>query len=315
VHRFAIANRGGSELVIDDIRRSCSCTGLEREVDGKFTVVESLRLQPNETVNVNIRVAIRGRIGEPMRNQITMRTNDPNRPQAAIHVTADVSAGFTTSPTTVLLGTLVVGKETHTNITVRDAAAVRRKVVRVDSSAPEQFSVRFHPSDENTNSEMTESGPVRVLGYVEATVYAHSPGPIEGEVRIYLDDPSREPTRIPVWGRATQPVEAVPASLVLPRSSQDGPIYFGECIMRSNDNSPFSLDAESLPPGVTVKFEPNQGQSTQQIVRIELNPEYRELPAAEPVQHVRLRATAGAQSTIVDIPVQLQLPGKQAKVR
>jgi hypothetical protein len=32
---FSIANRGGEELVIDDIRTSCSCSGIEREIEGK----------------------------------------------------------------------------------------------------------------------------------------------------------------------------------------------------------------------------------------------------------------------------------------
>src|SRR5438034_1359450 len=45
---FAIANRGGRDLIVDSVRTSCSCTGLERLEDGHFVQVGTLRLAPGD---------------------------------------------------------------------------------------------------------------------------------------------------------------------------------------------------------------------------------------------------------------------------
>src|SRR5581483_1382420 len=48
VGRFSIFNRGGKELIIDQIRTSCACSGLERETNGQFARIDSLRLSAGD---------------------------------------------------------------------------------------------------------------------------------------------------------------------------------------------------------------------------------------------------------------------------
>src|SRR5437773_2695342 len=39
VGRFTVANRGGRELILNNIRTSCACSGLDQEKDGRFVRV------------------------------------------------------------------------------------------------------------------------------------------------------------------------------------------------------------------------------------------------------------------------------------
>src|SRR5262245_22483567 len=61
--RFTIANRGGGVLTVEEIRANCSCSALEREVDGRLTPVDSLRLAPGSAADVQVRLAVRARPG------------------------------------------------------------------------------------------------------------------------------------------------------------------------------------------------------------------------------------------------------------
>ncbi len=111
VGRFTVANRGGGELLIDRIRTNCACSGLEREAEGEFIRVDSVRLGPDERAERVLRVSVRGRAGEAVRNQVYFRTNDPTRPEAVIEtVIRNVTAGVTALPTSVIFGTVPRGE-------------------------------------------------------------------------------------------------------------------------------------------------------------------------------------------------------------
>src|SRR5262245_37824553 len=52
IFSYAIINRGGRELVIEQVRSNCSCTGMERVESGQYSRVDSLHLKPGEMLNV-----------------------------------------------------------------------------------------------------------------------------------------------------------------------------------------------------------------------------------------------------------------------
>jgi hypothetical protein len=108
VARLTIANRGGRELVIEEMQSNCACSGLEREQDGKFIRLNSLRVAPREEVQLVMRVLVQGAPGGPAQSRVEFRTNDPVRPAAAIHTSVSkVKAGVNTLPTSVVFGTLL----------------------------------------------------------------------------------------------------------------------------------------------------------------------------------------------------------------
>ena len=57
---LTIANRGRSELVVNGIGSSCSCSGLEQEQQGAFVVVSEFRLAPGEERHLRVRVSVNG---------------------------------------------------------------------------------------------------------------------------------------------------------------------------------------------------------------------------------------------------------------
>src|SRR5262249_23306808 len=140
VSRFVIANTGGSDLVIDQIQSNCSCTGLEREENGQFVRLDSLRLQAGERIDLAVRVSVRGvPNGMRMINTIAFRTNAPTCPRGRIDaVVSKVHGGVSSRPVEVIFGTVPVGAEVRHVVDVRDTAQPPRVIERVVSTLPEQ---------------------------------------------------------------------------------------------------------------------------------------------------------------------------------
>src|SRR5205085_2712416 len=119
--RFTIANIGGGDLIIDQVQTNCSCTGLEREVDGKLERVESLHLRRGERADLDIRVSVQGYPGKPSQNVVRFRCNDPERPISEIKVLVSrVNAAVTTVPTSVVFGNQPLGRESIQQLDVFD---------------------------------------------------------------------------------------------------------------------------------------------------------------------------------------------------
>src|SRR5262249_27681057 len=106
VGRFTIANRGGGELIVDQIRTNCSCSGMEQEKDGRFFRIDSLRLNAGEQADLVMRVAVRGvPVGTEMLNIVEFQTNDPTHPTGRMEVVVRrVWGGVSTNPPSVIFG-------------------------------------------------------------------------------------------------------------------------------------------------------------------------------------------------------------------
>lgn len=183
--RFAIVNRGGAELFIDQIQANCACLGLEREINGKFTRLETLKVQPRESVPVVVRITVQGEPGAPMSNALYFRTNDPTVPQAYVEMPVSrVLGGIVTSPRQVVFGTVIQGTGLSQILEIRDHAHQPRRVQRVESSNPDRFKVRFISSENGSSTPVGAEG--KLIGRVEIVVPGERPGAFEGAVRISL---------------------------------------------------------------------------------------------------------------------------------
>ncbi len=251
VARFTIANRGRQELAIDGIRTNCSCTGMEREQDGKFFRVNSLRIQAGEQVELALRVSVGGvPIGAHMRNILEFQTNDPAHPQGRIEaLVRRVSGGIFTVPESVVAGTPVVGSKVRHVVEVRDSALRPRVVDEVKSTAPDRVTVRLLPDNERPK-EGSRHPEGTVIGYLEVKVATDRPGPVQDAITITLKDETRPPHKVPVVGRVAAPIEMRPALLLLPRASSSGPVYTATCICRSHNGKSLSVEVDAVPPGL-----------------------------------------------------------------
>lgn len=303
VARFAVANRGGQELVIDGIRSNCACSGLEREEGGDFVHVESLRLRPGDGAELAMRIAVSGPSGGPMRNVVVFRTNDPTCPEAAIEVVVSrVTGGISSLPTGVVFGTVPVGDEARQVLKIYDAAVRPRTVERVTSTSPDRIDVCFLPLD--VGSPGTREGLLGVLiGRVEVVLRTREPGSVDGQIQVHIADETRRPDTIPVSGRVVGVIDVSPPSLVLPRNSDGGPVYSGRCLCRSSRGGQWTLTVDEVSSGLSAEIAAAEEDAGVRVLRVEWRPDQR-LPRPEQTQkNVRLRARVGDQDLLLDVPV------------
>ncbi len=305
VARFSVANRGGGELVIDQVRaNNCACSGLEREVEGEFVRVETLRLGRGEQAELSTRIGVRGQANGPMRNLLTFRTNDPTRPKADIAVVITrVTGGVFTVPTSVVFADVPVGTGARQVVEVRDFAVRPRKIQRVSSSDPDRLIVRLLEAESPGPAEEQPAAGA-LIGRLEISARTHEVGPMDGTVLIHLDDASHPPDSVPVIGRVVPLVAIAPASVVLPRASGAGPLYFAQCACRSTTGKPLALELLEAPAGLSAVVIPVAGNPGLQMVRVEWKPDA--AGPADTEQRVRFRARLGDHETTLDISVRLR---------
>ncbi|MGI8979756.1 MAG: hypothetical protein ACR2FY_11080 [Pirellulaceae bacterium] len=300
--RFTVANRGGGQLEITAVRSNCSCTGLEQELEGVFVRVESLRLSAGEKAELLMRVVVTGTPGRPTRNGVRFRTNDPDRPEMSIEAAVSkVKAGVTTIPTSASFGTLPMGAEGRQVLDVYDSADKPRAIERVVSRNPNLVSVRILPTSEEHPISTDRKLGVQI-GRLEVIAVTTLPGPLTNEIEIYLQGEYRPPTVIEVSGRVAAAVEVSPSFLVLPRASEAGPIYFGECVCRSTDGKKFTLTADSPQVGLNVELETPATDSTQGV-RIQWDPKMDVDLPPNGQRKVCLRANVEGRETILEVRV------------
>ncbi|MEX2175707.1 MAG: hypothetical protein WD872_15185 [Pirellulaceae bacterium] len=286
--RFTIANRGDGELLIERIESNCACSGLEREQDGKFLRITSLRIAPREETGVVLRILVQGTPGDATRNGVVFHTNDPARPIAGVEATISrVKVGVSTLPTSVVFGTLFAASEARQVLDVYDSNVPPRTIDRVTVAVPGRVSAKLLPGKEPTAPARAELGAL--IGRIEVAALTNGAGPLRTDVEIHLAGERRAPTLIPVSGRVAGAVEVFPATLVLPRSSSTGPVYFAECFCQSTAGKPLSLAVDSLPADLVAEINPIAGKPYEQVLRIEWKPD-REAPADSAARKLRLMA-------------------------
>lgn len=293
--RLIIANRGGGELVVDHIRTNCSCAGLERQDGDKLIPVETLRIAGGEQADLVVRVAVRGIA--PVANIFDFQTNDPTRPNSRVVITVPrITGSLAAEPTSILLGTFPVGQEVRRVVDVRDAAAVPRTLTYVESSDPERVRARLLPHPASDREDKTLAGTL--IGRVEVVVQSAQPATVNASVTVQLAGEVRRAAVIPVVGRAAAPIEVSPASLVLPLTSGNGPIFMGTVLCRSRDGVPLTVAVASAPDDLEVAVIEAVEEASVRLVRVTLRPS-----AAPATRTVRLLATAGDTKATLEIPI------------
>lgn len=305
IAHFTIANRGGGELVLDEIQSNCSCTGMEREQDGHFGHVNSLRLKAGEQTDLVMRVAVRGvPVGAEMINVVDFRTNDPSQPKGHIEaIVRCTSGGVSATPRSIVFGTVPLGAKVRNIVEVYDNALTPRKIDRVTSTQSDRVIARLLPATER--SVPSPSDPARVLiGRIEIVVSTELAGEVDGGVQIHLANVQKKPDAITVIGKVAAPIEISPTLLVLPRASTKGPIYEGTCVCRSTSEQPLSVTLKSVPPGLTVEVL-DEGKAVRRV-RIKGDPKQMKIPAEGQRETIRLRAKAGEHNALLEVQILLQ---------
>jgi hypothetical protein len=306
IARLTVANRGGKDLLIDQVRSDCSCSGLERDDGGEVSAVQELRLSPGEESQLRVRVSVRGNYGTSLRTAISFHTNDPSNPDQRIEVfIPKVVGGMLTVPRFVSLGSILQGSTPHQLIEVRDESPAPRVVDHVSSSDPESISVRWLPAPA-TEEARTTTGTSTLIGRIEVTLKTRGPGEVNGAVNIHLRDGGRPPTSVPVVGRVLPPIEISPSTLLLPRTSIAGNVFQASCLCRSNEKLPFTLIVEPRNDGLVARVIPVDGNPHTQSLVVEWDPTADGKMSVSESRVVRLKAKVGDREIPMDLPVTCQ---------
>ncbi len=253
--RFTVTNRGGRELVLNDIRTSCTCTGLERERDGTLFRVDEVRVQPGETVDLAIRQGVRGPVGTAFDTPVRFHTNDPASPEHTVRLLISrVTGGVETSPKSVAIGSVAVGAKAVHVIDVTDESLTPRLIERVVSSAPDRVRVRLIP----------RSSPNDPLARIEVEVDSRSAGPVDERVEIYSAGRSF-PTVVPVSGFVAAVVEISPKTPVVPRQSEGRLTFTATALCRSSQGLPLLPRVESCPADISVEVGSGEGSPVRRL--------------------------------------------------
>lgn len=298
--RFVVANRGGAELVMDEFRSNCSCSGIERKQGDEYVRVDVLRISPGEHVELQMRVSVRGvPVGAQARNGVTFRTNDPAKPEGRIEsVIERVTGGISTVPETVVVGTVPVGSSVTHVFEVRDDAVIPRTLAQVSTSYP---GVMARILDQK--GSLPPAGGEHIgtcIARVEVTVDTTQTGSIDCVLTLHLNGAQQPPDQIRVLGTVVGPVVALPSMLLLPRSSPEGPVYTTKCVLRATGGKPLSVTVDSCPAHLKVTVPSADHPSPTVVVSISLDPSVVRKNRDKPV---RLRCRAGDVETTVELRV------------
>lgn len=307
VFPFTITNRGGAELVIDEITSNCGCTGMEREIGGRYLRPESLRMKAREVADLVMRVTVpANRVGLRMVNVVEFRTNDPTHPLARIEATIGcVSGGVFTSPDSVVFGAVPAGATFRRVVDIWDPAVSPRAIDQVTSSSPSRVSVRLSPVEDGR----PQNGPrekCTLVGRLEVTVNTNIPGHVKETVKIHVSGRSGRPDIVTILGRVAAPFELTPSVIVLPRVTSTNEVFDAVCDCRSTLGRPFMLTVASVPDGFKVeplKVEPlGESNWSLQKFRIQWLPS-KGTPLKQERHIIRLHAKDGQTEADVELPV------------
>jgi hypothetical protein len=303
--RFTVANKGRGKLVLREFESSCGCQVVEKADKDRFAALDVLEIMPEEKVDLVLRLAVGGQVGAALRHSVTFDSNDPQQPQVVIPVVVPhVLGGITALPGFVDFGTVVSGRGARQVIEIRDDAPVARSVDHVATTQPGQFKASFIPCKSLAAVQNHPAGVL--LGHVEIEVRKQAAGLLSADLEVHLAADRPGPDRVPLLARVAPLVSASPATLLLPRLSENGELFFAECLVSTTDRSPLRLKLKGTHPYLTARLAALEDSPDKMILRVDWK---------GPLQsgaHARilLQACAGKDHVELEIPVRLERPGK-----
>jgi hypothetical protein len=305
--QFSMANRGRSELVLDQIRTNCGCSGLERERDGVYERVESIRLAPGEHVRLAIRALVQGKPGGVMHNVVYLRTNDPLHLEFKIDAcVSKINGGVISDPATLIIGTVPVGSKQVSTVDVLDFSEIAREVERIECTHPERVTARLLPPRKPVADRTANAA--RAIAAIEVFVHTEKPGPLDGEILIHLKGEQRPPDSLPINGWVRDIVEIAPSELALPRRQLKGILLHTRAICWCSPETALDLEILDAPPQLKVVVTPDTRLKWQKTIEVAIADAH---SITMGTFEIRIRATAGNNTTTITIPVTLTEKGHE----
>ena len=198
LHDFVIRNEGKADLVISDVKASCSCTATDYDKT----------IAPGKAGKIKVTVDP-GMFNGPIFKNITVYTNDPSNAEIVLSIKADIYSYLNANPGYARF-LIVQGEEGGMNevtslITSSDGA--RFKVLSAECSIP-GMNISWHEARDTERNEA--AGKQWVVNM--KIPYNAAAGAMAGHVKIQTDYPKQNILEIPVNGYVRPMFSVLPAS-------------------------------------------------------------------------------------------------------
>jgi hypothetical protein len=296
-----IRNLGRDELILNDFLASCGCVSFEVKNAETAAKVERVVLPAHAEVELVLRIATRGAPGSRLRELIRFRSNDPQRPVIALELNMRLIGGIVAVPTEIQCSQISVTEVAKRRILLYDTGVNEPFVVhKVVSSRPEVIKItgvtQLRPEQ---RSEPLEFSDGIALYAVDIQIESSSPiSRMEEVIQVIPKGPGVPAIRIPVVGSIDGRFRVAPVAVVLPRMSEEGPIYSTICRVSSSDGKAFVLRPISVPEGIDVSF---QKETTDGSISLTVGcaPSF---SSGNGRPKITLEATMGDVRELIDIP-------------
>jgi hypothetical protein len=189
VGRFRITNDGGQPLNLGPFATSCSCAGLEIErttPDGiVWNKVSTLTIEPQCSVNLAVRVAVGGKVGQNQDLTIVGGTNVPSTPSWQLSVTIPrITGGIHCQPSAVVFDSMSVPFQKTERIIVYANGDPNRKITGVRAWPSDRFAASVVPVKADIPPHPTAG---EAIGIIEVELQQNQPGLVWGRLAIAIN--------------------------------------------------------------------------------------------------------------------------------
>jgi hypothetical protein len=304
IGNFKIRNAGNDDLHLDEFQTSCSCAGVEQEIDGKRYRIQSLSLPPGQEVQLSVRLGVGVRPGESQHVQVVFNTNDPKNPHWLLEVLVPrVTGGCFSDPRAVVFGPLSPGQRNTRIIDLFENGAPGRMVEKVYSSHPERFSAELVPLSEK-DRQCVHSTAGRLFAHIQVTPHTERPGRLDGDLLVSVANETNV-ERIPVIGEVVGIAECRPSSLVLPRRVQNRIVHSGEVLILNRLEKPIEVAIDFLPPDIVADVRPVPDHPDQRLLQIAWRRAENANRKVGSEERARLRIRCDGQESNLEVPIVL----------
>lgn len=303
---FKIRNDGRQSLVLDHFETSCGCLSVGLKEKDAVAPVATLPVEPGEERELVANIAIRGAPGTQLRETVSFQTNDPEHSSHRLELKASVHGSLIVVPDRVCVGRIVIGEPVHRHIEIRDGGSRQGLALsEVRITRPDVIRVGTITKLPNADPASGQDAAPRRDSYrVELHIRApKEPGRIDAFVEVYLEGEDTAASRVMITGEAVAELEFSPPSLVIPRTSDKGPIYTATTMLRSNRNEEFDLMSADVPDAFSVQIEP-KGKGVSAVKVTYRGP----LPPKALSYKLRFTVKRGIRSDNLEVPVALWQP-------
>lgn len=302
IGRFMIKNSGKDILQLNDFRTSCSCAGVEEEIDGKLFRIKSLALSPGRETHLFVRVSIGMRAGESQHVLVSFATNDPNNPRWDMEVQVPrVTGGCFPDPSAIAFGNLTPGQKQSRLIDLYDNCTPGLKVHKVYSTHPERFTATLLSLSEKDRQQVHPTAG-KLFARIQVTPSTGRPGRLDGELHLTLSNETYL-EKIPVIGEVVSVAECRPSTLVLPRRVGNRLVRYGQVLILNRNEKPIEVAVDAVPPDIVAVVRNVPDHPNQRLLHIDWRPRDKTHEEAPSEERIRLHVHCDDQETMLELPI------------